>query len=170
MPDRAVGAAAQRLGADVPYFLEGGTALGLERGDLLFPLLDLPPAWVVVAVPDFGVSTKAAFSWWDDAAGAGGRERSADGQMAPADELRNYVNDLEAPVAARHPEIARLVRALRLLGATHAAMSGSGSAVFGLFDTRAAAERAGRAAERKVRRVVVAQTLNRSKYQRLAAT
>ena len=56
---------AAALGADVPYFLEGGTVLGLERGDRLFPLEDIPRAWVVLVVPGFGVSTKKAFSWWD---------------------------------------------------------------------------------------------------------
>src|SRR4051812_45294960 len=45
--------AAVALGADVPYFLEGGTCLGLERGDLLFPLIDAAPAWVVLVLPDF---------------------------------------------------------------------------------------------------------------------
>src|SRR2546425_11633206 len=59
---RAIGA---ELGADVPYFFEGGTVLGLERGDLLFPLVDPPPAWVVLVLPNFGVSTKDAFAWWD---------------------------------------------------------------------------------------------------------
>src|SRR5579864_2685352 len=53
---------AAALGADVPYFLEGGTVLGLERGDVLFPLLDRPRASVVLVLPDFGVSTREAFS------------------------------------------------------------------------------------------------------------
>jgi len=63
-PDRvrAIGSA---LGADIPYFFEGGTALGLDRGDLLFPLVDAPRAWVVLVIPSFGVSTKDAFAWWD---------------------------------------------------------------------------------------------------------
>ena len=41
------------LGADVPFFLEGGTALGLERGDLLFPLIDRRPPWVVLVAAGF---------------------------------------------------------------------------------------------------------------------
>ena len=49
---RAIGSS---LGADVPYFFEGGTALGLDRGDLLFPLVDAPRAWVVLVIPRFGV-------------------------------------------------------------------------------------------------------------------
>ena len=63
-PDR-VRAIGSSLGADVPYFFEGGTALGLDRGDLLFPLVDAPRAWVVLVIPPFGVSTKEAFAWWD---------------------------------------------------------------------------------------------------------
>ena len=71
---------AAALGADVPYFLEGGTVLGLERGDLLFRLADPPPAWVVLVLPAFGVSTKEAFAWFDATApgdAAAGGERRA---------------------------------------------------------------------------------------------
>ena len=56
-PDR-VRAIGSSLGADVPYFFEGGTALGLDRGDLLFPLVDAPRAWVVLVIPSFGVSPR----------------------------------------------------------------------------------------------------------------
>lgn len=133
------------LGADVAFFLEGGTALGVERGDLLFPLVDADPGWVVLVRPDFGVSTRDAYAWWDErwlarqtqAAPSGARPRpNAGGRSA------EWVNDLEAPVVARYPRIGRLVKALARHGARFAAMSGSGSAVFGLFDERAGAERA----------------------------
>jgi len=163
--DREVRSAAKDLGADVPYFLEGGTVLGVERGDLLFPLIDRPAAWVVLVVPEFGVSTKEAFAWFDEAARGGGRspERLA---LRAGEEL---VNDLEAPVAARYPAVARIARALRKAGAIHAGMSGSGSAVFGLFGRRADAFRAARAVASPARRTIVTRTLNRSKYQALAA-
>ena len=46
----------------VPYFLTGGTALGLDRGDAIVPLPDCLPAWVTIAVPNFGVSTREAFA------------------------------------------------------------------------------------------------------------
>ena len=93
-------------------------------------------------------------------------------QAAQARDLprAELVNDLEAPVAAHHPSIRRMVSALKRAGATHAAMSGSGSAVFGLFATRAAADRAAAALAARARRTVVTRTLNRSKYQALAAT
>jgi 4-diphosphocytidyl-2-C-methyl-D-erythritol kinase len=150
---RAIG---RELGADVPYFFEGGTVLGLERGDLLFPLFDRPRAWVVLVLPEFGVSTRDAFAWWD-AAGA---------RAVGAEEL---INDLEPVVATRHPQIARIVSRLRRSGASHAAMTGSGSTVFGLFGSEAAAARAGRAIASRSRQVLVATTLNRLQYQRLAA-
>jgi len=146
---------ASALGADVPYFLEGGTALGLNRGDVLVPLDDIARAWVVLIVPDFGVSTKEAFGWWDESAGRTSRRR------APA------ANDLEAVVAARHPIVRRLTGRLTREGAALASLSGSGSAVFGLFATRVMAERA--AAVFRGHRVFVARTLSRRECRKLAA-
>ena len=151
--------AAVALGADVPYFLEGGTVLGLERGDLLFPLIDVPAAWVVLVLPDFGVSTKDAFGWLDGAAPRGSE---------PIESER--VNDLEAPVVARHPDIGRIISALRREGASQSAMSGSGSAVFGLFPHRPDAVRAAKRLSSAARRTLVTRTINRPKYQALAAT
>jgi 4-diphosphocytidyl-2-C-methyl-D-erythritol kinase len=155
---RAIAAA---LGADVPFFFEGGTVLGLERGDLLFPLVDHPPAWVVIVVPRFGISTSDAFAWVDS------RSERQSG-------VRRLENDLQAVVAERHPEIARIARALRRSGATMAAMSGSGSAVFGLFTARRAATRAASSAGRargmgQLGAVLVTRTLDRAAYRRLAA-
>jgi 4-diphosphocytidyl-2-C-methyl-D-erythritol kinase len=156
-------AVAVELGADVPFFFEGGTVLGLERGDLLFPLLDYPPAWVVVVLPGFGVSTREAFGWWDADQRAGGAGAAAGAGKS------DLINDLEGPVAAHHSSIGRTVSALKKAGATHAAMSGSGSAVFGLFPTRAAAQRVAAALATRTRRALVTHTLNRAKYQALAA-
>lgn len=146
--------AAAKLGADVPYFLEGGTALGFRRGDLLVPLDDIDPVWVVVVVPEFGVSTKEAFGWWDKD-GASGFSRT------------RFSNDLQPLVARRHPIVMKLVRALNKEGAFHASLSGSGSAVFGLFSRRADAQ----AAARKLAgsRTFVTPTLTRAGCRRLAA-
>ena len=66
------------------------------------------------------------------------------------------------------PEIGRLVSALRRRGASHAALSGSGSAVFGLFVSRAAAASAPRALASRARRILVTRTLDRARYARLA--
>jgi len=193
-------AAAVALGADVPYFFEGGTVLGLERGDLLFPLIDYPDAWVVVALPPFGVSTKEAFGWWDAAPAERSVPRAERSSFDPSTSSRSYRaksrddklrmsghrnslalslskgelgNDLEGAVGAHHPEITRLISAMRRAGASHAAMSGSGSAVFGLFARRQEAVRAAEAiaSSRAGRGIVtmMTRTLNRTRYQALAA-
>jgi 4-diphosphocytidyl-2-C-methyl-D-erythritol kinase len=165
---RTLGAA---LGADVPYFFTGGAALGEARGDRLRRLPDRRPEWVVVAVPAFGVSTKDAFAWFDRR-----RLRVREPQSSESSR-RSMVNDLEAVVIARHPEIGRLVDALRAESAAHAAhvgMSGSGSAVFGLFPRKSDAERAvkalGRSASRSGVRLWLTRTLPRERYRMLAAT
>lgn len=152
---------ARSLGADVPYFLEGGTVLGLDRGDLLFPLIDAPEAWVSLVVPGFGVGTAEAYQWWD---GTRRRGRTA----LPQAERRGPLNDLQTPVAKRHPQIARIVRSLERSGARHTAMSGSGSAVFGLFDRRTDADRALQAIDEPRCRALRTRTVNRAAYQRLA--
>jgi 4-diphosphocytidyl-2-C-methyl-D-erythritol kinase len=167
-----VRAVAAELGADVPYFFEGGTVLGLERGDRLFPLIDYPAAWVGILLPGFGVSTREAFGWWDsDKARRTGRAGRAigEGGLRGFRSQCEFVNDLEASVAAHHPSIRRAVSALKKAGATHAAMSGSGSAVFGLFTRRSDAAGAVAALASRARRALMTRTLNRSKYQVLAA-
>jgi len=56
---------AAELGADVPFFLQGGTAIGIERGDVVRAQPDAQPSWVVLVLPSFGVHTIAAYRWWD---------------------------------------------------------------------------------------------------------
>ena len=143
LSDAQLHAIASRLGSDVPFFLVGGTALGLGRGDELDPLENLPHYWVVRAIPPFGISTPDAYRWFDEAEQTGSRPVSGDGfQLFPNVPLGN---DLEAPVAARYPAIGELKKRLADEGALMAAMSGSGSAVFGVFPSAAAARRAARA-------------------------
>jgi 4-diphosphocytidyl-2-C-methyl-D-erythritol kinase len=169
IPRERMRAIAAPLGADVPFFLEGGTALGLGTGALLFQLVDQPPAWVTVIVPPFGVSTREAYAWFDE---DGGPVRptpdAADRLASGGARLPESGNDLQPAVARRHPEIPELTRALLRTGASYAAMSGSGSAVFGLFDARAAAARAGRRLASSGRRAIVAPFVNYLKYQTLA--
>ena len=181
---------ASALGADVPFFFEGGTALGLERGDLLFPLLDAPASWVVLVIPVFGVSTREAYGWLDrdrraeepvkklvTAETAETAEKKILSTLGELCVLRGRTsdfltasggNDLQAPVSRHHPDIARLVGALARRGAWQAALSGSGSAVFGLFGSRAAAAAAARAIAGRTRRTLVTRTIDRARYARLA--
>lgn len=156
------------IGADVPFFLSGGTALGLGRGDEIYPLVDLPRHWVVVVRPLFGVSTAEAYAWYDEDRGAGVRESRADLQVLPVpwpSRAAQMVNDLEAPVIRRHPEILALKQALRDAGAVASSMSGSGSAVFGLFRTRPAASRAIAALERTWGAPMLSHTLTRAEHE-----
>jgi len=161
---------ARRLGADVPYFFEGGTVLGLGRGDVLVPLPDQPSWWVVLALPEFGVSTREAYEWFDSdrEKGVGSLFRGHVAKKTPDPFF--WTNDLQGPVARRHPEISRIAAALRRDGARHAAMSGSGAAVFGLFSRRSDAFRAARTVAAGVcPRILVTRTLSRSACRRLAA-
>ena len=141
--DEEVVAIAAGLGSDVPYFFVGGTALGLGRGEEVYPLADLPRWWVVLIVPPFGIATADAYEWLDEL-----RAHTPEGpqpRFLPDTWLGKtvpLVNDLERPVNERHPVIGTLVDRLTKLGAVMAAMSGSGSTVFGIFTTAAAADAA----------------------------
>jgi 4-diphosphocytidyl-2-C-methyl-D-erythritol kinase len=159
------------IGADVPYFLSGGTALGLGRGEEIYPLVDLPTHWIVVAQPPYGVSTAEAYAWYDEDRAAGHRE-PREPQILPVPwptRAAQMINDLEPPVVRRHPEIGTLKTLLREAGAVAAAMSGSGSAVFGLFRTQAAARRAVKAVSGTGGvRARLTRTLSRAEHERRA--
>jgi 4-diphosphocytidyl-2-C-methyl-D-erythritol kinase len=122
---------------------------------------------VVLVIPDFGVSAAEAYAWFDEDGGAARPARS--GARRSSFMLPEPGNDLEATVAKRHPEIVRIVSTLKRAGAAHAAMSGSGSAVFGLFRGAAAAKRAGKAVSAPARRVLIVRTLDHAACRRLAA-
>jgi 4-diphosphocytidyl-2-C-methyl-D-erythritol kinase len=160
LPPADLAALGRRLGADVGFFFTGGAALGLGRGDEIYPLADLPRLGVLLVVPAFEVATADAYRWLDDdrERGRAGETTSectdshvgatwGAGRRTPdvASALRiprstwpppacEIANDFQPVVTARHPEIAEIVRALIAAGAAAAAMTGSGSTVFGLFD------------------------------------
>ena len=135
-----------RLGSDVPFFARGGTALGRGRGDELTPLPPLPRLACAILRPPFGVSTSDAYRWIAESrAGSPSVGAPFDPPARAGDWLERLAgcrNDFEAVVAARHPEIAEAVATLRAAGAGLAMMSGSGSAVFGLFADAGTASRA----------------------------
>ena len=159
-----------RLGADVPYFLVGGTALGLGRGDDIYPLADMPPVHVVILRPGFGVSTADAYRWFDEEQRRPLKEppprRVPPGWPAWSATLRN---DLERAVVGHHPAIARIRQSLLDAGATFAAMSGSGSAVFGLFERAEAARRTANDLARPGWLSLHTKTLSRREYARRVA-
>ena len=126
----------EQLGSDVPFFLLGGTAVGIGRGSELFPLPDSPPRRGILVAPGIHVNTAQAYRdlsprlttelqqnkivnfqsvTWDTASLASAR------------------NDFESVVFEQHRKLATVKKRLLRAGATVALMTGSGSALFGLF-------------------------------------
>jgi len=151
------------LGADVPFFLQGGTALGAGRGDEIYPVDDAARLGVVIVKPSFGVATADAYRWLDEDRAAGVADAPAvsrDVDLGWAAGPIALVNDLQGPVARRHAPVDDIVNTLAKAGALGAAMTGSGSAVFGLFP-EAQAPRAARRLKRADWLVQVTRTLSR---------
>ena len=101
---------AGELGSDVPFFLMGGTALGLGRGEDLYPIADIPRLNLVLIAPSFGISTSDAYRWLDEDRAAGGGRRPGDGRSNSLDlgwptGPVPLVNDLQAPVIRRQTGI-----------------------------------------------------------------
>lgn len=123
----------RHIGADCAYFIKGHAAFANERGDNLFPLdFSLKGYHIVIVHPGIHVSTATAFA---DIVPA---KSSVDCREVvlnhPVSEWKNLlVNDFEKTVFAAHPEIAEVKRKMYEAGAIYASMSGSGSAVYGLF-------------------------------------
>jgi 4-diphosphocytidyl-2-C-methyl-D-erythritol kinase len=134
---------AGRLGSDVPLFFWGGRVLGCGRGEEVYPLWDLPARDCLVIFPGFSVST----AWAYGQAGRAARLRltgSAKGPNInkfgawshfPLSKWGPAENDFERVVFARWPELAQLKRRLIRAGAESASLTGSGSAVFAVFDS-----------------------------------
>jgi 4-diphosphocytidyl-2-C-methyl-D-erythritol kinase len=131
------------IGSDVPFFLIGGTAVGLGRGTELYPLPDATAVPVLVVAPAVHVSTAEAYSVLArgvepaEAGCVSATERAALAIACgrPVDEWR-CLNDFEDAVLKRHSEIATARRRLQRAGAKAAMMTGSGASVFGLFASK----------------------------------
>ena len=137
--DRLVRIAA-KLGADVPFLtVDAPLALGTGRGDTLELLRPLPERWVALVIPPFSISTAEAYAWLDTDRARIGKPRPLDAAAMQAaskdwDTIAAMAtNDFQPVVAARHPLIHSYCSVLRDAGAHLAMMSGSGSAVFGIF-------------------------------------
>jgi 4-diphosphocytidyl-2-C-methyl-D-erythritol kinase len=122
------------IGSDVPALLLGEPVYVRGRGEIVEPVLLQTTTWVVKPFA-FGVSSGDAYEWWDERAATG----PDPGALIAAAEAGNdellgsaLYNDLQGPVAARHPEISETVRAFVDAGALGAVMSGSGPTVVAL--------------------------------------
>ena len=165
---------ATRLGADVPYFLVGGTALGLARGEEVYPLRRQVKAEVVLVDPQRPVSTAAVFARVD--AGLTPRENSytifrfVSRDLEGAAAFRVLSNDLEQAALEEAPDLARTVGRIRGAlvreGALLASLSGSGSSYFGVFDDPQRARRAHAALASQGFAVHRCRTLSLDQYRR----
>ena len=132
---------ARGLGADVAFFLEGGLCLGEERGDRLTPLPDLPNLPLVVAFAPFAVPTARIYA---NLAPSSLTSTDKDSKISRFLETRDVgvlENRLEATIFRFYPQLSEYKSLFRNQGAELSLVTGSGSAVFGLFRDRAAAER-----------------------------
>jgi 4-diphosphocytidyl-2-C-methyl-D-erythritol kinase len=137
---RGIGAT---IGADVPFCISGGTAMGEGVGEILTPLPAPPDHHLVVAKPLRSADTAGIYHAFDEA-----RTKSTHSVEPVVSALRSgslpalaasVGNDLTPVTRGIIPEVARLERTLLATGALGASMSGSGTAVYGIFDDAEAA-------------------------------
>lgn len=123
---------ATRLGADCPFFIYSTPCYAEGIGEKLVPIaVDLKGWYIAVVRPDIPVSTKEAFSLIRPHRPA---HNCREVMTQPVETWRELLtNDFEESVFALHPEIGQVKEKLYKMGATYAAMTGSGSALFGLF-------------------------------------
>ena len=130
---------AAMIGSDTAFFVRNTPQLCTGRGEKMTPIeLPLQGKYLVVAKPDEGVSTKEAYSGVKPAIP---QVRLVEALQRPIGEWQGVVkNDFEPHIFEAHPAIAALKKAMLDAGAIYASMSGSGSAVFGIFDEEVALE------------------------------
>lgn len=164
---------AAELGSDVPFFLCGGRALASGRGEAISPLPDLPRRHCLIVFPGFPVSTAWAYG---EAGRLLTRRLTKRGKalnmtllgarsLFPLDGWGPAENDFEPVVFAKWPELARLKRQLIRAGAETASLTGSGSAVYALFNSAPKMTRASQCIPRGWQ-AFYSRTLTRAEFRR----
>jgi 4-diphosphocytidyl-2-C-methyl-D-erythritol kinase len=160
------------LGSDVPFFLVGGTVLGLDRGTEVYPLQQAKASHCLLVAPDVHVSTMEAYT-------ALGRTLTSPLQSPKMDISQCLAlamsaevsaegwggfcsNDFESVVFRRHPQLGAIKEKLKRAGARPALMTGSGAALFGVFASAEALARAQRSFAEE--RVVSVSFVSRARY------
>jgi 4-diphosphocytidyl-2-C-methyl-D-erythritol kinase len=162
---------ASSLGADVPFFLLGGRALGVNKGDEIYPLPDIPKSQILVVSPkDIYVPTPDAYGWLEAKPfaltnSAGTSKLFQFCALSWSAQGSGLSNDFERPVFQRYPRLDQIKRELLQRGAAEASLAGSGSAVFGVFPSPAMARRA--AVGFPHDQTFVCETVSRDRYARL---
>ena len=169
-PSRLLEIAAS-LGADVPFFLRGGRALGVNKGDEIYPLPDIPKLTILVVSPkEIHVPTPDAYRWlkakpFELTKSLATSRLFEFCALCWSAQGSGLLNDFEGPVFQRHPRLANIKRGLLQRGAAEASLAGSGSAVFGVFPSPAMARRA--AVGFPHDQTFVCETISRDRYARL---
>ena len=165
---------AAEIGSDVPFFLTGGLCLGLGRGEQIKSLPEQRKWWVLLVLPDFSVSTALAYQEYDRL-GLSLTSTDKESKIIQFLEtkdislIRYFKNDLEAVALRIYPQLAEIKQEIKRSGAELSLMSGSGSALFGLFfEEPEARSAAARLAVRYRTRVVA--TVNNEEYKRKLGT
>lgn len=150
------------LGSDVPFFAIGGRAAGFGRGDEVVPLEESSDYWLVLIDPGINIATTEAYSWLTISAKSNTIEGFCEEDVSGR-ETEQPGNAFEIPVFERYPEAAEIKNELVRLGAWRAALSGSGSTVFGQFRSESQALQAAAALDGRFR-AKVTKPLPRSEY------
>lgn len=127
-----------KVGSDVPFCVQGGTALVKGRGEQVSQVLTMPQCFYCIAKPEFSVSTPALYAEFDQAETVWHPDNKAMLKSLDQHDLMHVAgsvgNAMEPLVAEKHPEIQKIKQTMLDCGALGTAMTGSGSAVYGIFD------------------------------------
>jgi len=152
----------KELGADVPYFLEGGLCLGRSRGEEITPLPDQASLCCLLVLPAFSLSTAMVYERLSLSLTSGGKDSKII-RFLGRRELGLLENDLEETVFHLYPQLRDIKSLFQNQGADLSLVSGSGSAVFGLFKNRQQAEVVWKEL-RKDYEALLVETLSRERY------
>jgi len=135
-----------KIGADVPFFINGSTQVGEGIGDKLTSISSSMDAQYLIVTPDIPIDTKWAYSQYknnlDNCSSPTKFSDSFRGKTINLDTLKFFENDFESVVFPTYPEIGAIKNKLIALGAKFASLSGSGSTVYGIFDDDANIDKA----------------------------
>ena len=127
-----------KIGADVPFFINGSTQVGEGIGEKLTSIRSSIDAHYLIVTPDISIDTKWAYSQYknnlDNCSSPTKFSDSFRGKSINLDTLKFFENDFESVVFPTYPEIGAIKNKLLALGAKFASLSGSGSTVYGIFD------------------------------------
>ncbi len=125
---------ASEIGADVPYFLHGGTCLGEGKGDLIKEIEDLENLNFFLVIPDIKVSSKEAYAEWDKSRLTFSPKKSNIKRLEKHIDLDCLRNDLEKVVFRKYKKLEEIKEKMKKEGFKKVLMSGSGSSIFGIID------------------------------------